>query len=105
MTSARAAAIGVCVLALSGFAQAWSWIGAPAVIVALLFLPGYALAAVLGESDAPSGPGRIALAFSLSVAVFGASAMITALSGLEWTGSVRLLAGVLVCLAAAAWRA
>lgn len=103
MTSVRAAAIGVCVLGLSALVDAWTWIGAPAVIVALLFLPGYALATVLDEAEARSGPGRIALAFALSVAVFGAAAMVTSVSGLEWGGAVRLLAAMLMCLAAASW--
>jgi len=104
VTPARAAVIGVLVLALSGIAGLWPWIGAP-LIVAILLLPGYALSSAFDDGEAGSGPGRIALAFSLSVAVYGVSAMVATLIGLTWPVAGRLFAGILLCVAAGVWLA
>lgn len=96
--------IGVLVLAVSGIAGFWPWIGAP-LVGAILLLPGYALSTAFDDGDTDGRPGRLALAFSLSVAVYSTSAMAATLTGLSWPAAGRLFATVLLCLAAAVWRA
>jgi len=100
--STRAAAIGVLFLALSGLAGAWSAMGAP-IVVALLLLPGYALAGLLDEQGGEDGPWRLGLAFSLSMAVFSAAATIATVTAIGWVASSRLFAVMLLILGVGAW--
>ena len=103
MTSARAAAVGVLLLGVSGIAGAWPRLGSPLAFVALSLIPGYALGTALLEADARSGPQRIAVSLALSVAVFNVAAAIAAVTGSSWHTLSWILGGACVCLAAGAW--
>lgn len=104
MTGARAAAFGVLVLGVSGAAGTWPALGGPLVLVSLLLVPGYALSYLLCEPYDRAGPQGLAIAVSLSIAVFNVAAAITAAIGAGWSGFSWIFAGLCTVLAVAATR-
>jgi len=99
----RAAAIGTLALGISGVAGLWPVLAPPLAFVALALLPGYALSLALADSDDCSGPQRVALALSLSVAAFNIAATIAALVRGGWPVLSWIFAGVCVCIATLMW--
>jgi Flp pilus assembly protein TadD len=100
----RVAAIGVLAFGVAGAAGLWPSMGSSVAFVGLLLLPGYVLGLALSEDDEHRGPQGIAIALSLSVAVFNVAAAIAAATASSWPVFLRIFVGLCVCVAALAWR-